>query len=227
MAETASERSYGKRYLRYLRGLPAHPERAFGAETKRWKFREGDEVFTATRRAHEKVWRVIFELDDGGTFLRNGEGDQGNLMCISPEDPRGSLMIRNSGVISIDGNKFSEREVLFYEPDGTLNSISVEFQRIKRGHPGSIFGTVPHDLIDLVRRTASPQTVSCQTAHMDGREFKLGLGVASQKNHADVRLERGAEGFVSHTVPLHLEGPKDAIGCLRQRINLEAGQTLM
>lgn len=233
MLGKSSETPFGKRYFRYVRGLPAHPERAFGEETDQWKFKEGDEVFTATRRTRERVWQVIFELDDGDTFLKNGEENQGNLMCISPMDPRGSLMIRDGGVISIDGNNFLERKFLFYEPDGVLHNLSAEFQQMKKSRPGRIFGTVSYDLVDLVCRTAdkeqtkSCRAVACNTAHMGSDKFQLNFGVVPKRNHADVRLERGIEGFVSHAVPLHLEHPKDAIDYLRQKINFAAEKVLM
>jgi hypothetical protein len=240
MPEKSSAMPIGERYLRFARGLPAHPERAFGNQTERWRFteKEGDEVFTATRRTRDRVWQVIFELDDGSTFLRHGEGDKGNLMCISPMTPRGSLMIRDSGVMNIDGENFQGNEVLFYEPDGELDVVAAEFNRMKRGNPGSIAGTMPRYLMDRALRFArendfiAERTVPCQTAHMDGEKFRLGFSIFPKGTHGDIHLERkaregGAYGYNHHKVPMSLEHPRDVVDCLRKKMNFAAGEALM
>jgi len=225
----------GERYLRYARGLPKHPERAFGEQTDEWRFKQGDEVFTATRRTNGKVWRVIFELDDGSTFLKVGENR--NLTGLWPGSHRG-LTILDSTVFPIGEDKFHGRERLFYEPDGELDSVSADFNRIGKDHPGKISGTFPHYLMERAlesarnKRYMSERTVPCQTSHMDGKKFRLGFSAFSEGTHGQIHLERkatqgGIYGYNRHIVPMHLEHPWDAVDFLRRKINLAAGEILM
>lgn len=235
MPEKSSENPIGKRYLRYVRGLPAHPELAFGQHADRWKFRNDArrEIFTATRQTRGRVWRVIFELDTGDAFLQNGNSNRGNLLHIESSllNDAGGLIVRNSGAISIDGDVFSEQEVLFYKEDGRLMVIFKEYNRIARNRPGMILGFVPHETLDLLCGPPGGGTRSaddvCDTAGMVDGVFHLKCHIVPAKNQAVVRLERGQEDFVSHTVPLRITHPREAIDCLRQKINSLAGAALM